>query len=269
MSMEAETLADRVLAAAAAGRQIAPITDTDPEFDLASAYRVADLLRTRREAAGYRAVGRKIGFTNRTIWNTYGVHAPVWAHVYDRTVHHGAAEFDLSTLIEPRIEPEIVLRLARAPDPDMDDAALMACVGAVAHGFELVQSLFPGWRFRAPDTVVGFGMHGALVTGPFVDIPSSERAAWRSALAQLGLRLHCNGSLVARGRAPDVLGGGPLAALRHLVGVLAADPNARPLAPGEIVTTGTLTDAPPVAPGETWTTALDGLALDGLSLRLI
>ena len=36
---------------------------------------------------------------------------------------------------------------------------------------------------------------------------------------------------------------------------------------GEIVSTGTLTDAHPVAPGETWSTAFDGLPLPGLQIR--
>jgi 2-oxo-3-hexenedioate decarboxylase len=41
-------------------------------------------------------------------------------------------------------------------------------------------------------------------------------------------------------------------ALAHLVQVLASQPAAPLLAAGEIVTTGTLTDAWPVTPGETW-----------------
>ena len=60
---------------------------------------------------------------------------------------------------------------------------------------------------------------------------------------------------------------GPLAALRHLVGLLAHDPINPPLAAGEIVTTGTLTRAMPVKPGETWSTALHGIPLDGIRLR--
>jgi hypothetical protein len=36
----------------------------------------------------------------------------------------------------------------------------------VAHGFEVVQSIFPRWQFSVPDTVAAFGVHGALVIGP-------------------------------------------------------------------------------------------------------
>jgi 2-keto-4-pentenoate hydratase len=69
-----------------------------------------------------------------------------------------------------------------------------------------------------------------------------------------------------RGHSANVLDG-PLSALRHLVGLLARDGVNPPLAAGEIVTTGTLTRALPVKPDETWSTALYGVTLDGLSLR--
>ena len=42
--------------------------------------------RAEREARGERPIGRKIGFTNRTIWAEYGVYAPIWGYVYDGTV---------------------------------------------------------------------------------------------------------------------------------------------------------------------------------------
>jgi 2-oxo-3-hexenedioate decarboxylase len=51
---------------------------------------------------------------------------------------------------EPKIEPEIVVGLSAAPSPDMDDAALLGCIGWLAHGFEIVQSVFPNWKFTAP-----------------------------------------------------------------------------------------------------------------------
>ncbi len=65
----------------------------------------------------------------------------------------------------------------------------------------------------------------------------------------------------------DIVLGSPLAALAHLVDLLARQPWAAPLAAGEIISTGTLTDAHPVAPGEDWRTELIGLPLAGLRLR--
>jgi 2-oxo-3-hexenedioate decarboxylase len=68
------------------------------------------------------------------------------------------------------------------------------------------------------------------------------------------------------GHASNVLGGGPLAALRHLVEVLAADRSNPPLTPGEVVASGTLTRALPIKSAERWSTRLDGLPLAGISV---
>ena len=48
--------------------------------------------------------------------------------------------------------------------------------------------------------------------------------------------------------------------------MLAGQPQFPPLAAGEIVTTGTLTDAWPVAPGEIWASDYGTLGLEGLTV---
>jgi 2-oxo-3-hexenedioate decarboxylase len=218
---------------------------------LPKAYRVAAKVRRLREARGERPIGRKIGFTNRTIWAEYGVYAPIWGYVYDRTVHElasGGGEFSLGRLCEPRIEPEIVFGLKTAPAAEMDERALLGCVEWVAHGFEIVQSLFPDWRFAAADTVAAYGLHGALWIGPRHAIEPRAKD-WPRELASFEIDLFRNGTHVDHGRAVNVLDG-PAFALRHLVAQLATDPVSPPLAAGEIVTTGTLTRAFPIAPGK-------------------
>jgi len=56
-------------------------------------------------------------------------------------------------------------------------------------------------------------------------------------------------------------------ALAHLIRVLAGQPQFAPLAAGEIVTTGTVTDAWPVRRGETWESRYGSLGIEGLRLR--
>jgi 2-oxo-3-hexenedioate decarboxylase len=267
--IDLEALAAAAAAGLDGGGPLAPFSACLPGFDLDHAYGVAAALRRRRVAAGARPVGRKIGFTNRTIWAEYGVYAPIWGDLYDTTVHDlagGAARFDLGHFAEPKIEPEIAVGLARAPRPDMDEAALIGCIAWIAHGFEIVQSPFPGWRFQAPDTVAAGGMHGALLLGRRHALADGERAAWLEGLPRVACALARNGETAATGRGADVLDG-PLSALRHLVALLAADRVNPPLAAGEIVTTGTLTRALAIAPGEIWSTRLDGLPLDGIAVR--
>src|SRR5918994_470895 len=250
------------------GRQIAPFSSRLPRFDLDDAYRVTAAVRQMRETRGEIPLGRKIGFTNRTIWDEYQIGAPMWGYIYDRTVRDlddvGPA-VSLAGLAEPRIEPEIIFGLAAAPAPGMDERALLGCVEWVAHGFELVQSIFPQWEFTLPDTVAAYGLHGRLMIGPRHSIAESIDD-WLGDLSAFRIDLKRDGMVLDQGRASNVLGG-PLSALRHLVEVLASDPDNPPLAAGEIVTTGTLTRALPVAAGETWTTELTGVPLDGIALR--
>jgi 2-oxo-3-hexenedioate decarboxylase len=87
-------------------------------------------------------------------------------------------------------------------------------------------------------------------------------------LATFRIGLYRDGSLMREGGGELVLGS-PLSALAHAVSLLASLPNHPPIMPGEIVTTGTLTDAMPISPGETWSTRLHGLPLPGLILRTV
>jgi 2-oxo-3-hexenedioate decarboxylase len=266
-----EVIAAEALAALDARRQITPFSDRLSGFDLHVAYEAAAAVRRMRAARGERPIGRKIGFTNRRIWAEYDVYAPIWGDMYDTTVQtlaESSRTFDLTHLIEPRIEPEIAFGLARAPEPGMDEADLLSCIEWAAHGFEIVQSIFPGWRFAAADTVAAFGLHGAYLMAPRQSIGGGQAAGWFEALATFEITLERDGALVERGHAADVLGG-PLTALRHLVELLARDQVSPPLAAGEMVTTGTLTRALPVAPGETWRTVTTGLPLDGIAVRFV
>lgn len=266
------------------GPQMQPFSARYLGLTMDDAYRVTALANDLRVTRGHRPAGRKIGFTNRRIWDEYGVHAPIWGYVYDRTVHElssssgsfrGAPEgsepgmireFSLAHYSEPKIEPEIMLGLAKAPSPGMDAAALLSCVGWVAHGYEIVQSIFPGWTFAPPDTVVANGLHGALLVGPRHAI-GTNAGEWLRALTSFEIELFCDGRLMDKGRALNVLEG-PLSTLRYLMDLLARDPDNPPLGAGEIISTGTLTRALPVKPGETWTTTLKGIALEGATLRL-
>jgi 2-oxo-3-hexenedioate decarboxylase len=167
--MDIQDIAKEAFAVLGTGRQVAPFSGRHPDFGPEDAYRVTAAVRALRETRGERAVGRKIGFTNRTIWAEYNVHAPMWGYVYDRTVHdllEGGMNVSLSDLAEPRIEPEVVFGLAAAPVPGMDKPAPLGCIDWVAHGFEIVQSIFPNWTFLAPDTIAAYGLHGALWIGP-------------------------------------------------------------------------------------------------------
>lgn len=267
-AMDAKSIAAEALSVLGQGRQIAPFSSRDPAFGLDEAYKVTPIVRQMREARGEKAIGRKIGFTNSTIWEQYNVNGPVWGYMYDRTVRNlseigGTAS--LAELTDPRIEPEIVFGLSAAPNAAMNERELVSCIAWLALGYEVVQSIYPDWKFAASDTVAAFGLHGAMLIGERHPI-SGNAELWIDQLSNFDVELACNGDVVDRGHARNVLGG-PLSALRHFVGVLAKDDVNPGLASGEIVTTGTLTRAMPIKPGETWTTTVSGIPLGSISVR--
>jgi 2-oxo-3-hexenedioate decarboxylase len=263
-----DPLARRLLEAWSAHRPLAPFSRTEAGFDVARAYAVTAALHGDRLARGERPIGRKIGFTNRNIWPDYGVYEPIWGFVYDATVQfvdEARAVQAIGHLFAPRIEPEIVLHFRHAPPATRDEAAILASIDWIAHGFEIVQSPFPEWKFKVADTVAVNGLHGALIVGPKVPVASIAECARK--LREFRITLAREGAVRAEGGGANVLDS-PLLALAYLVELLRGLPQFPPVAAGEIVTTGTLTAALPVKPGETWSTALSGIELPGLELAL-
>jgi len=82
---ELQAIAAEALACLHTCHQISPFSARLSAFDLDDAYRVTAAIRQMREMRGEMPVGRKIGFTNRTVWAEYG---PIWGYVYNRTVHN-------------------------------------------------------------------------------------------------------------------------------------------------------------------------------------
>lgn len=253
-------LADDVIATHEAAREVPPFSDRYPGLSSDAGYAAARALHEHRLARGWRPVGRKIGFTNRTLWPRYGVYEPMWGTVYDRTLidaPQAHARVPLAGLVNPRIEPEICFGLRAAPDP----ADVAAAIGWIAHSVEIVQCHHAGWKVTIADCTASNGLHGRLVVGP--------RRAFRREMAEqlpaVEALLYRAGALVDRGVAANVLGS-PLLALRHLVELLARQ-GAEPLRAGEMVSTGVITDAHAVRAGEIWSTRIEVLPLAGLTIE--
>jgi 2-oxo-3-hexenedioate decarboxylase len=267
--MHMRALAEDLISLAQAPREIAPFTANHPDLTAEDGYAAARVLHQYRLDDGWRPIGRKIGFTNRTIWPRYGVYEPIWGWVYDHTLIESSgaenARVPLAGLINPRIEPEVCFGLKQpllasaAHDPEQ----LLAAIDWVAHSVEIVQSYFPEWKFRLADCTAVNGLHGRLLVGRRHQIADIPNLADR--LRDVEVVLRAGDQVVDRGTGANVLGS-PLLALGHLVGILRSQPWAA-LSSGELVTTGVITDAHPVAPGERWTTEIRGLPLEGLSLE--
>lgn len=258
MSRELETIAKEIAQALISAEQIAPPSSAHDPLSLEEAYAVASRVRS---ILGKSRIGRKVGFTNRAIWPVYGVDQPIWGEVHADSVFSSDQPVTLSAFAEPRIEPEIVLGLGKTPTSDMSPKQLASCIDWVAPGFEIVQSIYSGWKFEVTDTIVAQGLHGCLVLGD--KVPATTEIL--DGLAEVPLELFKGKDAIESGKGENALGG-PLEVLAHLVALLSADDT---LAAGELITTGTLTDAWPVFPAESWSARFGGVMETELSVRFV
>jgi 2-oxo-3-hexenedioate decarboxylase len=252
------------------GTLIPSIVGINPHFGIDAAYTVAaDLVRMRR-ARGEKTIGRKVGFTNRNIWPQYGATAPIWAHVYDRTVQYAETEpveISLKGSIQPRLEPEIAFKLKTPLRPGQaDPARILEAIEWLAPSFEIVDCHFADWKFSPADSVADFSLHWRLIIGRPVAVVPDTIARLVEQLRDCGVALDRNGETMDRGVGANALGH-PALALAFLADIVQRQPQFEPLAAGEVITTGTLTAAMPVAPGETWSSRYEGLpGVTGLSI---
>ena len=253
-------------------RQILPaaLSARDPAFDLSAAYAIEGELVRLRRAAGRTTVGRKVGYANKAVWRALKLETLVWAHMYDDTDQYldgTEASLDIARMCSPKIEPEIVFKM-RAPLGGAEDAAgALAAVEWIALGFEIIDCVYPEWKFQPADFVAAFGLHAALIVGEPRRVDPAAIPALVEQLAQFKVRLTKNGESVAEGSGKNSLRS-PALCLAELASAISRRMPEEPLVAGELVSSGTLTESQPIAAGESWTATVDGLDLASLTLRL-
>ncbi len=272
MSTQANRLAHALIKARMGGT-LMPLLSADGKLSVDDAYDVALSIVKIRTAQGETPIGRKIAFSNEKLWNVYGkgsLTAPIWSTLYDSTVQYAmdnVATFSLSKSQQPRLEPQLVFKLARTPAPEATLEDISDCLEWIAHGFEVVTSPFRHWEFEAADAVAAFGLHKALIVGEPRMISRQSRRSLPEVLASATMSVSRSAggssSLCAAGFGRDVQGS-PLHALLALHQQLQQREDTPNLQAGEIVSTGSWTNALPVKRGEVWSSAFSQLNLGGL-----
>ncbi len=267
--IDAKALAEEI-AASYSNRQVIAVLPSARGLDLATAYAVERELMHLRLAAGHHRAGLKVGFANKAMWRVLKLDTLVWAHMYDDTVHHaGSNDYQLSTtgMLTPKIEPEIVFRLTQPLDGANDPAAVLACVESIALGFEIIDCVYPAWTFTPIDFVAAYGLHRSLVVGTPLTVTPHDIPTLVDQLAAFTVTLQKNGEAVAKGGGKNSLKS-PALCLGELGSAIVRQ-GAAPLAAGEYVSSGTLTEAQFITAGDTFTAGLEGLDLPPLTTRIV
>jgi 2-keto-4-pentenoate hydratase len=269
-SIDPEALARELMSAYETGEIVSP-PSARPGFDLDAAYAVEGKLKEWREAAGHKAVGRKVGYGNKAMWRILKLETLVWGHIYDDTVQQSSGSTATLKIKHPRslkIEPEIVFGLKQPiTSPGLDGAAALAAVDWLAIGFEIIDCPYPEWKFQPADFVASFGLHAALVIGERVPVRAEMIPKLVDELAKFKVKMLKSGEFVEEGSGKNALRS-PALCLAELGAAIAKRFPSEPLSSGEIVSTGTLTAGHLTAAGDSWTVEVEGLAVPNLALRL-
>lgn len=238
--MNIEEAVSRLLGAEDAVRDIEPLSDSWPELDVATAYRIQDLTLKRRIERGEHLVGLKLGLTSAAKQKRMGIDTPLLAWLTDAMAL--GAHVPLGPgLIHPRAEPELVFVMKeRLAGPGVTAASAMAAVGSVLGGVEVIDSRFRDFRFRLPDVVADNASTGRFVIGPVSVHPDGLDLGLEACLVSL------NGQVVDSATGAAVQGH-PGEALALAANALAERGLA--IEPGWLVLTGGMTDAVTLSSG--------------------
>jgi 2-keto-4-pentenoate hydratase len=218
------------------GRTLDVLLSRSPGLSLADAYRVQDQVTALRLAGGEKLAGWKLGYTSAVMRAQMGVEAPNFGPLTDAMLLSSPAALP-SGALQPRVEPEIGLRLGRRlTGPCSVSDVLGACDAALAC-LEVVDSVWSGYRFTLEDNTADGSSAAWVVVGPAMPV---------SDLASLPVALSVDGEVVERGTGAAA-SGHPAAGVAWLAEQLAG--RERALEPGDLIITGGLTSAHPLEPG--------------------
>jgi len=238
-----EELAAELYQALSHRRTVPPLRTRYPELTVDDAYAISLGVLARRERAGERVIGKKIGVTSAAVQDMLGVHQPDFGFLTDRmqvpnngTVHIRAG------MIQPRAEAEIALILRRdLKGPGITPQDVLGATAHIAACFEVVDSRIANWDIRIVDTVADNASCGVFVLG---DARVDPRPL---DLAALKVRVWKNDRPLSEGLGAAVQGS-PLASVAWLANTLGN--YGVELKAGEVILSGSLVPLEPAMPGD-------------------
>jgi 2-keto-4-pentenoate hydratase len=225
-------------------------------------YRISLALAARRQAAGDRQVGWKVGLTAKSIQEQFGVHEPVFGCLFEEGRKPSGHVFGARELIRPGFENEVCVVLGRDLPPagaggaPLDLATIRQAVDHCRSAVEVTETRGDFLR-HFPLALADNVQQKAFVVG--APVPLGDDLD----LPVLTARVRINGAEVATGRGDAVLDH-PLNSIAWLARRL-ADFGLQ-LKAGDHIMTGSFTRQFPLAPGDRIVTEFDRLGSVELSV---
>jgi 2-keto-4-pentenoate hydratase len=213
------------------------------------AYRVQLGVVARREAAGERRVGWKVGLTAEAIQRQFGFHEPVFGCLMEEGLRRSGHVFGRDELLRPGFETEVCVRLRAPLSGTVDTTQARRAVDVCYPALEIIETR-GDLAAQIALALADNAQQKAFVLGGPVPLTDDLR------LDHVEARVAVNGQEVARARG-EAVGGDPL----HSVAWLARKLGEYGLAlrAGDLIMTGSFTRQFPLAPGDRVEAVFDGL----------
>lgn len=230
--------------------EAAPIAQLSQEVELTleQAYQVQKAAIAHRIARREQRAGIKMGFTSRAKMEQMGIEDLIWGRLTDGMIVEEGGSIAFSSLIHPRVEPEIAFLLKRPLAGRLTPMQAMDAVEAIAPALEIIDSRYADFQFSLTDVVADNASSAGFVTGPW-QIPDFD-------FGNLGLILSVNGKPVQIGSTAAIMGH-PLRSL--IAAARFAGEADEPLKPGWIVMAGGATAAEPLEAGQYVEMEMEGM----------
>ena len=241
LSAKQETLAELLTEARRDGRQLALLPDDLVPDTVTSAYAVNQSVAER---LGWEPLGWKIAGTTDAVRTKLRLDAPIYGRTFRRFACRSPARFKAAELLDPLVECEFFVTLARdlpSRDKTWTLPEVIDAIGEVHAGIEVAECRYPRGALPSMPAILADGSaSGRYVFGD--RIPN-----WRDGLASVRVRLEIDGVSRREGVGADVMTD-PLRPLWWL-----AEERRRwgdGLRAGETISTGSMTGMLPVRGGQ-------------------
>ena len=248
-----KSLGDALFDALRERRTLAPLTSRHADITVEDAYRISLRFLARREAAGERVIGKKIGVTSKPVQDMLGVFQPDFGFLTDAMQYADGATVSLkqSGLVQPRAEGEIAFMLqSNLQGSGVTREDVLAATAWVAPCFEIVDSRIENWKIKIQDTVADNASCGVFVVGAQHTDPRTLD------LAAASMQMWKNGTPAGAGLGAAVQGH-PAEAVAWLANTLGA--LGIPFKAGELILSGSLAPLVPAVAGDRFTMQIEGL----------
>jgi 2-keto-4-pentenoate hydratase len=212
------------------------------------AFRIQLGVVARREAAGERRIGWKVGLTSAAAQRQFGLAEPVFGCLMEGGLTRSGHVFGRGELIEPGFEVEVCVRMHEPLSGVVDAVRARRAVDLCHPALEVVEirgDLAAQFALAMADNA----QQKAFVLGDPIPLGDLD-------LTVIEARVGVNGKEVARGRG-EAVGGDPLNSVIWLARKLGE--YGLSLRAGDLIMTGSFTRQFPLVPGDRVRAEFDGL----------